>query len=126
MTQISLLADGDCGPAHGPQDGFPLERYTELIRPVLATADLRFVNCMRQYSTRGIGNERALLAKAVLAKAGIKRVSFLPMVIDSHYRPAALRNGDPRFADAVRYMEWTSEGFDHKFTIEDDEVIVSG
>jgi hypothetical protein len=370
MTQISLLAGGDCGPAHGPQHGFPLERYAELIRPVLATADLRFVNCMRQYSTRGTGSDRAphgrqppemaklftdcgfdavttannhmydfgpdamldtralllgkgikvtgagrdldearqpaiverngikvgflgycavtpaggeaapgkpgiaslrirtsyetrgphapvrirtepdecdlqmiaddikalrrqadivipalhygvvwvprvisdyqiavahacidagadmvlghaphipkaievyngkvifyslgvfcmtkpfpspawkeapwahgalrnhtdqdpdypllpygkdakraLLAKAVLAKDGIKRVSFLPMMIDRQYRPEALRNGDPRFADAVRYMEWTSEGFDHKFTIEDDEVIVSG
>ena len=53
MLSISIIAAGDTGPAHGPKDGFPLERYTELIRPVLAKADLRFANCMRQYATRG-------------------------------------------------------------------------
>lgn len=57
--EISLLAGGDCGPVHGPKDGFPIERYTELVRPVLARADMRFVNCMRTYSTRPVANERA-------------------------------------------------------------------
>ena len=59
MNQITLLAAGDTGPAHGPQDGFPLERYTGHIKPVLARADMRFANCMRQYSTRGSVNELA-------------------------------------------------------------------
>lgn len=31
-----------------------MERYTELVRPELAKADLRFVNCMRTYSSRGV------------------------------------------------------------------------
>ena len=39
---------------------------------------------------------------------------------------AALRRGDARFDDAVRFMEWVSEDFDHKFTIEGDEVLVTG
>jgi len=56
---ITLLAAGDCGPSHGPAEGFPLERYTELVRPTLAAADLRYVNCMRQYSLRGVHNEKA-------------------------------------------------------------------
>lgn len=56
---ITLLIGGDCGPVHGPRDGFPLERYTELIRPTLAAADLRFVNCMRTYSSRGTDHELA-------------------------------------------------------------------
>jgi len=51
---VSMLFAGDCGPAHGPAEGVPLARYTELVRPVLAEADLRFVNCMRAYSARGI------------------------------------------------------------------------
>ena len=56
---ISLLFAGDCGPAHGPAEGVPLERYTELVRPALAQADLRFVNCMRAYSDRGVQMEHA-------------------------------------------------------------------
>ena len=56
---ITLLLGGDCGPVHGPKDGFPLEGYTELIRPALARADLRFVNCMRTYSLRGTDHELA-------------------------------------------------------------------
>lgn len=56
---ISFIATGDCGPVHGPKDGFPVERYTELVRPVLKDFDLRFVNCERQYSRRGVKSERA-------------------------------------------------------------------
>ena len=50
--EISFLGTGDCGPTHGPKDGFPIERYTELVRPTLAEVDLRFGNCERQYSAR--------------------------------------------------------------------------
>jgi poly-gamma-glutamate synthesis protein (capsule biosynthesis protein) len=69
--------------------------------------------------------KRTLLAKAVLSKEGVKRFSFLPLMFDRQYRPEALHNGDPRFDDVVRYMEWTSEGFDHKFKVDGDEVVVS-
>jgi poly-gamma-glutamate synthesis protein (capsule biosynthesis protein) len=55
----SILIGGDCGPAHGPADGFPIEGYTELVAPVLAQADFRFVNCMRAYSSRGVYTEQA-------------------------------------------------------------------
>ena len=56
-TEISFIGTGDCGPVHGPADGFPIERYTELVRPVLQSVDLRFANCERQYSSRGIASE---------------------------------------------------------------------
>ncbi|MGT2509286.1 CapA family protein [Cupriavidus basilensis] len=56
---VTVLIGGDCGPAHGPRDGFPIESYTELVRPVLEQADMRFVNCMRTYSDRGIRAEHA-------------------------------------------------------------------
>src|SRR6478609_9233291 len=42
----------------GPNDGFPIERYTELVRPTLQAVDLRFANCERQYSNLG-ANARA-------------------------------------------------------------------
>ncbi len=57
--EVTFIGTGDCGPVHGPADGFPVERYTELVRPVLAGVDLRFANCERQYSSRGTGNELA-------------------------------------------------------------------
>ena len=56
-TEISFIGTGDCGPVHGPADGFPIERYTELVRPVLQSVDLRFANCERQYSSRGIASK---------------------------------------------------------------------
>ena len=58
-SEVSFIGTGDCGPVHGPADGFPIERYTELVRETLAGVDLRFGNCERQYSARGTRSERA-------------------------------------------------------------------
>jgi poly-gamma-glutamate synthesis protein (capsule biosynthesis protein) len=74
----------------------------------------------------GADAKRSLIAKAVLARDGVKRVSFLPVLIDRQLRPEVLRRGDPRFDDAVGFMGWASAGFDHKFTVEGDEVVVTG
>jgi poly-gamma-glutamate synthesis protein (capsule biosynthesis protein) len=72
----------------------------------------------------GADAKRSLIAKAVLTRDGAQRVSFLPVLIDKQLRPEVLRKGDPRFDDALRFMEWASEGFDHQFTVEGDEVVV--
>jgi len=74
----------------------------------------------------GADAKRSLIAKAVLTRDGAQRVSFLPVLIDKQLRPEVLRGGDPRFDDALRFMEWVSEGFDHQFTVEGDEVLVTG
>ena len=58
-TSSTLLIAGDCGPAHGPADGFPIEGYTANVRPALEQADFRFVNCMRTYSSRAVVTEHA-------------------------------------------------------------------
>lgn len=68
---LSLLIAGDCGPVHGASDGYPIEGYTELVRPVLDEADLRFVNCMRTYSTRGMQHELAPQVRQPVAMADI-------------------------------------------------------
>lgn len=68
--------------------------------------------------------KRSLLAKAILSKGGVRRVSILPMMIDPQYRPEVLRAGDARFDDMVRYLEWVSEGFNHRFTVDGDEIAV--
>jgi poly-gamma-glutamate synthesis protein (capsule biosynthesis protein) len=74
----------------------------------------------------GSDGKRSMIAKAVLTREGVKRVSFLPVQIDKQLRPEVLRKSDPRFDDMVRFMDWASEGFDHRFTVEGDEVVVSG
>lgn len=73
----------------------------------------------------GADGKRSLVAKAVISKAGI-RTSFLPALIDTRLRPEILHAGDPRFDDMVHFMEWTSEGFVHRFLVEGDEVVISG
>jgi len=74
----------------------------------------------------GSDAKRSLIARAVIAKDGVKRVSFLPVLIDKKLRPEVLRHGDPRFDDALQFMEWVSEDFNHKFAVEGDEVLVTG
>lgn len=74
----------------------------------------------------GVDAKRSLIAKAVLSRNGVSRVSFLPVLIDRQLRPEVLRAGDPRFDDAINYMEWASEGFDHRFSVEGNEVVIVG
>lgn len=74
----------------------------------------------------GADAKRSLIAKAVLGPNGVKRASFLPVLIDRKLRPEVLCRGDARFDDAVRFMEWVSAGFEHRFTVEGDEVVVTG
>ena len=54
-TEVSFLGTGDCGPTHGPADGFPIERYSELVRPTLAAVDLRFGDMMHYMEWASVG-----------------------------------------------------------------------
>ena len=69
--------------------------------------------------------KRSLIAKAVITKSGVQKTSFLPVLIDKQLRPEVLKRDDARFDDAVRFMNWVSEDFDHKFVLEGDEVSVT-
>lgn len=69
--------------------------------------------------------KRSLIAKAVIGKAGVQQTAFLPVLIDRQLRPEVLKPGDARFGDAVRFMDGVSVGFDHRFTVVGDEVIVN-
>ena len=73
----------------------------------------------------GPGAKRTMIVKAIIGKEGMKQTSFLPTLIDPQLRPEVLNQGDERFDDALQYMEWASEGFNHNFTVKDNEVIVS-
>ena len=69
-TIASLLIGGDCGPVHGDADGYPITGYTELVRPVLEKADVRFVNCMRTYSKLGVQNDTSRISALAKYQAG--------------------------------------------------------
>lgn len=73
----------------------------------------------------GTDSKRSLIAKAVITREGVKKVSFLPVLIDKQCRPEILNHGDPRFDDAINFMEWVSEDFNHKFTVDGDEILIS-
>jgi poly-gamma-glutamate synthesis protein (capsule biosynthesis protein) len=74
----------------------------------------------------GEDGKRSLIAKAVITKSGVQKTSFLPVLIDKQLRPEVLKHGDKRFDDAVRFMNWASEDFNHKFVVDGDEVVVCG
>jgi hypothetical protein len=69
--------------------------------------------------------KRSLIAKAVINKAGVQKTSFLPVLIDTQLRPEVLKHGDKRFEDAMRFMDNVSEGFEHRFAVEGDEVVIN-
>jgi len=73
----------------------------------------------------GVDSKRSLIARAELSTTGVDRVSFLPVLIDKELRPEVLHQGDARFDDAVCYMDWASEDFEHEFKVEGDEIVVS-
>jgi poly-gamma-glutamate synthesis protein (capsule biosynthesis protein) len=72
----------------------------------------------------GTDAKRSLIAKAMISKAGVERVSFLPVLIDKKLRPEVLLANDARFDDAVKYMNWATEEFKHEFRVEGNEVVV--
>lgn len=74
----------------------------------------------------GSDAKRGIVAKAVLSRKGVQKVSFLPVLIDKKLRPEILKQEDIRFADALDYVRWASEGFHQQFRILDDEVVVTG
>jgi poly-gamma-glutamate capsule biosynthesis protein CapA/YwtB (metallophosphatase superfamily) len=73
----------------------------------------------------GTDAKRSLIAKARVSTEGVQEVSFLPVLIDRQLRPEVLRRRDPRFEESLRYLDWASEAFEHRFTIRGDEVIVT-
>lgn len=72
----------------------------------------------------GKDSKHSLIAKAVLTREGVEKVAFLPVQIDKQLRPEVLHHGDPRFDVVVNFMDSVSEGYNHPFSIEGDEVVL--
>ena len=72
----------------------------------------------------GIDAAKSCIAKVSMSKKGVERVSFIPMLIDTKLRPEPLEAGDPRFDELVKYWEWVSDQFPHRFHVEGNEVVI--
>jgi hypothetical protein len=99
---------------------FPAAKARDFERKYGVTMDPDYPNL-----PYGKDAKRSLIVKATVGPKGVERVSFLPVLIDKALRPEVLRASDPRFHDMVQYMDWASEYFDHRFSIEGDEVVVT-
>ncbi|MDI7258769.1 MAG: CapA family protein [Thermodesulfobacteriota bacterium] len=71
-----------------------------------------------------VDSKKTMIAKAVVSKRGVERVSFLPVLINKQAQPEALKRGDERFQEILRYAEWVSDQVPHTFRVEGDEIVV--
>lgn len=71
-----------------------------------------------------VDSKKIMVAKAVMSKRGVERVSFLPTFINKQAQPEALKRGDERFQEILEYAEWVSDPYPHTFKIEGDEIVV--
>jgi len=67
---------------------------------------------------------KTMLAKAVVSKRGIEKVSFLPAFINHRDQPYVVAPDDPKFQEILDFTEWVSAQHPHKFQIEGNEVVV--
>ena len=73
-------------------------------------------------------SRKTIIAKCVISDKEIKKVSFLPTIINKQAEPEILTCRDVRFKEIVRYMEDISrnQGLDTIYTIEGNEVVITG
>lgn len=67
---------------------------------------------------------KTMVAKAVIGKKGIERVSFLPAFINPQAQPYVVGPDDPKFQEILDWTEWVSDQHPHKFRVEGNEVVI--
>ena len=72
-------------------------------------------------------SRKTLIAKCIISGKKIKRVSFLPAIINQQAEPEILTSGDKRFSEIVKYMTDISrdQGIDTEYVVEGDEVVIT-
>lgn len=72
-------------------------------------------------------NRKSVMTRIDVTDTGIERVSFRPVMINKRAQPELLKSSDPRFDDVLTYVREVTEGqgFDTKFVVENDEVVIS-
>ncbi len=71
-------------------------------------------------------SRKTILVKCVISGKNIKKVSFLPTIINNKAEPEILTSEDERFAEIVKYMRdiTSDQGLDTIYTVEGNEVEV--
>lgn len=67
---------------------------------------------------------KTMVAKAVIGKKGVERVSFLPAFINHRAQPYVVSPDDPKFQEVLEFAEWVSDQHPHKFRVEGSEIVV--
>jgi poly-gamma-glutamate synthesis protein (capsule biosynthesis protein) len=67
---------------------------------------------------------KTMVAKAVITRNGIERVSFLPAYINPQAQPYVVGPGDPKFQEIVEWTEWVSDQHPHGLRVDGGEVVV--
>ena len=67
---------------------------------------------------------KTMIAKAVMSRKGIERVSFLPAYINHRAQPNVVKRDDPKFQEILEFAEWVSDQHPHRFRVEGDEVVI--
>ncbi len=71
-------------------------------------------------------SRKTIMAKCIMSKKGIERVSFLPALINKQAEPQVVRRADEGFDGVLGYMEKISrdQGLDTRYSVEGDEVVI--
>lgn len=71
-------------------------------------------------------SRKSLVATCLISKQGVGQVSFLPVMVNKQAQPKILQTTDKEFGEVVDYVKdvSTAVGFQTKFSIEGDEVVI--
>jgi hypothetical protein len=71
-------------------------------------------------------SRKTILAKCIINDKKIKKVSFLPVIINQQAEPEILSPGDKRLGEIVKYMAdiTKDQGLDTRYVVEGNEVII--
>jgi len=67
---------------------------------------------------------KTMIAKAVMSRNGIERVSFLPAFINPRAQPYVVERDDPKFQEILDFTEWVSDQHPHRFVVEGNEIVI--
>jgi hypothetical protein len=67
---------------------------------------------------------KTMVAKVVMSRTGIDRVSFPPVFINPQAQPYVVTPDDPKFQEILEFTEWVSDQHPHAFRVDGNEVVV--
>lgn len=103
----------------------PRRDVMRLLLGVMMPASSLLLHTKGEGESLAVSKSLSLLIRGDCGPVHGKSDGFLPVMIDTRYRPEVLQHTDPRFSDVLDYMEWASKDVSHSFRVEGDEVRVA-